>query len=89
MMSAKPESFTASDHVRFFFEPPQRTKPKRTIKCLLIRCPATSRLTDTGQTIEEKLWADAKVKNQKVACSHCGSIHSWTKKDVVLGRPLR
>ena len=90
-MSAKPASFTDSNPVRFFFDPPRRAKVKQgsTMKSLLIRCPTTSRLTDTGQTIEEKLWAAAKVKSQKLTCSHCGSVHSWTKKDVVLGRPLR
>ena len=77
--------------MRFFFDPPRPVKAKRapTVKSLLVRCPKTSRLTDTGQTIEEKLWAGATVKSQKVACSHCGSVHSWNKKDVVLGRPLR
>jgi hypothetical protein len=90
-MSAKPESFTASDPVRFYFDPPKPVKPKRGagVKSLLVRCPTTSRLTDTGQTMDEKLWPDAKVKNQKVNCSHCGLVHSWAKKDVVLGRPLR
>ena len=77
--------------VRFYFDPPRPVKVnnRSSIKSLLVRCPATSRLTDTGQTIEEKLWPAAKVKNQKVSCSHCGSVHVWTKKDVVLGRPLR
>jgi hypothetical protein len=91
MMSAKPESFTASNQVRFFFDPPRpaKVKPGSSLKSLLIRCPTTSRLTDTGQTIEEKLWATAKVRTQKVSCSHCGTVHNWTKKDVVLGRPLR
>jgi hypothetical protein len=44
---------------------------------------------DTGQTIEEKSWAAAKVKNQKFTCAHCGDVHSWKKKDVILGRPMR
>jgi hypothetical protein len=91
MMSIKPALFTASDSVRFFFDPPRPAKVKKGagLKSLLIRCPITSRLTDSGQTIEENLWADAKVKSQKLSCSHCGNVHSWTKKDVVLGRPLR
>jgi len=58
------------------------------MKSLLVRCPATSKLTDTGQTIEEKLWSAAKVKAQKFTCAHCGKVHSWTKADVILGRPL-
>ncbi|PYJ19704.1 MAG: hypothetical protein DME99_11890 [Verrucomicrobia bacterium] len=74
---------------RFFFDPPRRPKAKAgvTIKSLLVRCPSTSKLTDTGRTIEERLWQTATVKTQKFTCSHCGSVHTWTKKDVVLGRP--
>jgi hypothetical protein len=74
---------------RFFFDRPRRPKPKSgpNIKSLLVRCPATSRLTDTGQTIEAKRWPMAKVKPQKFTCAHCGSVHTWTKADVVLGRP--
>jgi hypothetical protein len=75
---------------RFLFEPPRRRKAKArpNLKNLLVRCPVTSKLTDTGQTIEEERWAAAKVKTQKFTCSHCGRVHSWTKKDVILGRPL-
>jgi hypothetical protein len=72
---------------RFYFEPPQRrTKPKIGVKSLLVRCPSTSRLTDTGRTIDEKLWPTAKVKAQKFTCTHCGKVHTWAKADVVLGR---
>jgi 5-methylcytosine-specific restriction endonuclease McrA len=75
---------------RYLFEPP-RAKPKKlaaNIKSLLVRCPSTSRLTDTGRTVEEKLWAATKVKTQKFTCAHCGKVHTWAKADVVLGRPL-
>jgi hypothetical protein len=73
---------------RFLFDPPRRPKSKAgpTIKSLLVRCPSTSKLTDTGQTIEENSWQAAKVGTQKFTCAHCGSIHTWTKKDVILGR---
>jgi hypothetical protein len=64
---------------------PQKAKGP-IIKRLLVRCPSTAKLTPTGQTIEEQLWADAKVKDQKVNCPHCSSVHIWTKKDVVLAR---
>ena len=76
---------------RFYFEPPRPAKLKRgaNIKSLLVRCPTTSRLSDTGRTIDEKIWPAAKIKTQKVTCSHCGRVHSWTKKDVILGRPSR
>jgi hypothetical protein len=56
---------------------------------LLVRCPSTSKLTDTGRTVKEKLWPTAKVKTQKFTCAHCGGVHTWTKDDVVLGRPLQ
>jgi hypothetical protein len=75
---------------RFLFEPPRRpkNKPGTNWKSLLVRCPSTSKLTDTGQTIDEKRWPTAKMKKQKFTCAHCGSVHNWTKEDVVLGRPL-
>jgi hypothetical protein len=76
---------------RFLFEPPRRKpKPKfgAGLKSLLVRCPSTSRLTDTGRTVEEKRWPAAKMKRQKFTCVHCGAVHSWSKEDVVLGRPI-
>ena len=90
-MLPKRESFTDSKLMRFYFDPPRPAKPKngQNVKSLLVRCPTTSRLTDTGKTIEEKLWPGAKVKTQRVVCSHCGGVHTWTKKDVVLGRAVR
>jgi hypothetical protein len=51
-----------------------------------VRCPSTSKLTDTGRTIEEKSWATAKLKKQKLTCEHCGGVHTWEKQDVILGR---
>jgi len=56
------------------------------IKRILVRCPSTAKLTPTGQTIREELWAAAKIKNNRFSCSHCGQVHVWTKKDVVLAR---
>ncbi|HEX5491922.1 MAG TPA: hypothetical protein VFX07_11730 [Candidatus Udaeobacter sp.] len=76
---------------RYYFEPPQRrAKPKAgaDLKSLLVRCPSTSKLTDTGRTIEQNRWPTAKMKPQKFTCTHCGAVHSWTKEDVVLGRPV-
>ena len=74
---------------RFFFDPPRPRKAKAglNIKSLLVRCPSTSKLTDTGRTIEEKRWRTAKVKTQKFTCAHCGRVHTWSKADVILGRP--
>jgi hypothetical protein len=54
------------------------------LKSLLVRCPSTSKLTDTGRTIEQKRWPAAKMVPQKFTCAHCGAVHSWTKADVVL-----
>jgi hypothetical protein len=74
---------------RFFFDPPRRAKAARlNIKSLLVRCPSTSKLTDTGRTIEEERWQTATVKTQKFTCAHCGDVHTWTKKDVIFGRPI-
>jgi len=75
---------------RFLFDPPRRAKPKPRVnlKSLLVRCPSTSKLTNTGRTVEEKRWPMTKVKTQKFTCAHCGGVHSWTKEDVVLGRPI-
>ncbi len=56
------------------------------IKRILVRCPATAKLTATGQTIEEDIWTDTKLKTHKLSCPHCSQVHDWTKKDVVLAR---
>ena len=74
---------------RFLFDPPRTPKPKvgPTLKSLLVRCPSTSKLTDTGKTIEEERWATVKLKTFQLACLHCGTVHNWTKSDVILGRP--
>jgi hypothetical protein len=72
---------------RFFFNPPRRVKkPGPNLKRLLVRCPTTAKLSDTGQTIAEKQWLTAEVKQQTLTCSHCGAVHTWTKEDVILGR---
>jgi len=89
MTPPKLASFIDSDMAtRSFVDPSRRLKPKTdpNIKSLLVRCPSTSKLTDTGQTIEAKRWRTARVKTQKFNCAHCGSVHSWAKEDVVLGR---
>jgi hypothetical protein len=90
MISPKDGLFTGSDMARrFYFDPPrQRPKPKVDLKSLLVRCPSTSKLTDTGRTIEQKRWPTAKMVLQKFTCAHCGAVHSWTKADVVLGRAV-
>jgi aspartate carbamoyltransferase regulatory subunit len=74
--------------MRYYFEKPVPRKEHRgpVIKRLLIRCPSTAKLTDTGQTIEEQLWVVTKTKTSRMLCPHCRQVHSWTKKDVVLAR---
>jgi hypothetical protein len=55
-------------------------------KRLLVRCPSTAKLIATGQTIEEEIWADTKLKAHNISCPHCQSTHAWKKEDVVLAR---
>jgi len=59
---------------------------KQTIKRILVRCPTTCLLSPTGEEVLESAWAKATLKLPKLVCSHCGQIHKWTKKDVVLAR---
>ena len=70
----------------YFGAPTPPRKPASTLRRLLIRCPATSKLVPTGQTVEEPLWAETKQKSGKSACPHCNRVHSWVKKDVLLAR---
>ena len=71
----------------FYFGPPaKRRKAPNTLRHLLVRCPATSKLVATGETIEESLWAATRRKSGKFICPHCAKPHSWVKKDVVLAR---
>jgi hypothetical protein len=56
------------------------------LKRILVRCAATGKLNVTGQTVDESLFPTAKLKNTKLTCAHCGLVHNWTKKDVVLAR---
>jgi len=73
--------------MRFYFEPPSPPKkPASTIRRLLVRCPSTSKLVATGQTIDEQLWAGTPRRTGKFTCPHCNRVHSWVKKDVVLAR---
>ena len=66
--------------------PAANEKKTPMIKRILVRCPATAKLTATGLTIDEDLYADATLKNHKLSCPHCQQVHAWTKKDVVLAR---
>jgi hypothetical protein len=66
---------------RSFKEPSQETT-----KRILVRCPTTSLLSPTGKIVKEALWDKTKLRLPKATCLHCGQIHIWTKKDVVLAR---
>lgn len=55
-------------------------------KRLLLRCPATAKLIPTGQTVEEEVWPETKLKAQKLTCPHCQATHALSKEDVVLAR---
>ena len=74
--------------MRYYFDKPRPRKAPAAgvVKRILVRCPATSKLTATGQTIDEQLWTVTKLKASKFTCPHCREVHSWTKKDVVLAR---
>lgn len=56
------------------------------IKRVLVRCPATAKLTATGQTVDEEKWEQTKLTESKVVCPHCQGTHAWTKKDAILAR---
>ena len=56
------------------------------IKRILIRCSVTAKLTDTLEKIEESAFARAKPMQKQFRCAHCGQLHRWTNKDVVLAR---
>ena len=72
--------------MKFFMTTTPKVKTGPIIKRLLVRCPSTAKLTPSGQTIKEELWAGAKIKSHKLTCPHCQQVHTWTKKDVVLAR---
>jgi hypothetical protein len=72
---------------RFYFDPPATTrKAPNTLRRLLVRCPSTSKLIATGETIEEPLWAAISSKAGKFTCPHCHKVHAWVKNDVILAR---
>ncbi|MFL6594971.1 MAG: hypothetical protein ACJ8HQ_05965 [Chthoniobacterales bacterium] len=55
-------------------------------KRLLLRCPSTAKLIPIGQTVEEELWAETKLKPHKQDCPHCQGKHPWNKADIILAR---
>jgi len=72
---------------RFYFNPPAAPrKAPSTLRRLLVRCPATSKLIATGESIEEPLWEGIATKAGTFTCPHCTKVHSWVKKDVILAR---
>ncbi|MDQ6622709.1 MAG: hypothetical protein M3Y86_04390 [Verrucomicrobiota bacterium] len=51
-----------------------------------MRCPSTAKLVVTGETVDDQLWPAIRTRTGKLTCPHCGGVHSWAKKDVVLAR---
>jgi len=71
----------------FLFPPPiVPRKAPTTLRRLLVRCPGTSKLVATGETVEEALWEAIAKRTGKFICPHCAKAHSWIKKDVILAR---
>lgn len=66
--------------------PAATEKKNPMIKRILVRCPATAKLTPTGLTVDEDVYANTPLKSHKLTCPHCQQVHNWTKKDVVLAR---
>ena len=66
----KPGLFTDSEMARrYYFEPPRRKpKPKAgaDLKSLLVRCPSTSKLTDTGRTDSTRTLGGCKNEASKI-----------------------
>ncbi len=56
------------------------------IKRILVRCSVTAKLLDSGRTVEETKFGSLRLTNNSITCGHCGKVHRWTKKDVVLAR---
>ena len=71
---------------------PQRsakvTQPE-TLKRILVRCPGTGKLFATGITTKATQFASIEAADNQIACSFCGTVHSWTQENVVLGRISR
>jgi hypothetical protein len=68
---------------------PQRSakdpKPE-TLRRILVRCPGTAKLFDTGLTTKATEFAAIKVTDNELPCSFCGKVHRWAQENVVLGR---
>ena len=56
------------------------------IKRILVRCPSTGKLAETGRTVKESAWDKTKLDRPRLTCPHCRKVHNWTKSDVVLAR---
>jgi len=71
---------------KFVLSRSQKKTTGPVIKRVLVRCPATGKLTPTGQIINEALWPKTKFNPARLTCPHCGEKHSWKKADAVLAR---
>jgi hypothetical protein len=60
--------------------------PEQEVRRILVRCATTAKLTDTLRTIQVGAFASARLGRNKFVCAHCGQVHYWTTKDVLLAR---
>ena len=49
---------------------------------LLVTCPKTGKLADTGFTMDRAAFETAPLEGNAFECGHCGDYHAWTKVDI-------
>ena len=52
---------------------------------LLIRCPRTNRLIETGVAIDPMTYESGTFLNNSSGCPYCGEAHTWSKENTLLG----
>jgi len=50
---------------------------------MMIHCPKTNTLIDTGRNMKPDLFRIAEVEGGVVDCPDCGERHEWRKADVL------
>ena len=56
-----------------------------TVRSLLIRCPRTNRLIDTGAATDPRTYESGTFLNNSTGCPYCGEMHTWSKENTLLG----
>ena len=59
--------------------------PAMKLRPLLIRCPNTNRLIDTGVATDPRTYETGTFSNNTTGCPHCGQPHTWSKENSLLG----